>query len=184
MRLIASSSLLLIVITASAAAPAEAYPYLRFPVRAERNFALSLTGDGVFTDSSGLPLPGIQATLNLGPHFALEAKVSAFYLNRTRPEGLTLASAGIKGYLLRGALSPYAYARGGVAHMTYNFFSSERTDYLAGLLDTGGGIELASRGGFILFVEAGPTFVFGPGNSTSREVAILGRGAVGVGYRF
>jgi len=133
------------------------------PLRERRRLSFAALADMYLTPGAGvLPLPGLDFTLNFGPHLALDVSICSLAV-------FTTVSAGVRAYLLEHAVSPYIEGDGGVAIVA--LWDAEAAPLVSGVA----GLELAV-GAFRLFVDGGALYVVGGD-------AVVPRVRTGIGLR-
>jgi len=142
------------------------------PVRSQRSWMISATGEGLLLFAEGamsaFPLAGVQLSYNLHPNVALDLsyRTLGFY---------NVVDAGARYFFLKHAVSPYVYLRSGVmiAGMEHEFDTKAMAN-----LSSGVGFELSTRSGFNFFSDGGADCYAAPGISCAARLS------VGFGYRF
>jgi len=132
--------------------------------RKQHNFSVALLSSALVEEPT--PFTGVQVTWNRNAHLSVDLSVETLGY-------FTLTVLGMKLYALGGALSPYAFFRGGVSFQT---FDSQVPPWLL----PGAGLEYLHRRRFAFFIEGSPGITY----RKDGDTRVYGVVTAGVGYRF
>ena len=170
-RLLRKSALLAGVLVAGLAGPAAAGETEQAETLRQSRpgfLAFSPVWPRVANHDSTVPLPGLRLSVNVSPRVAFD--LTGGFFPQTGGS-FNLIDVGARWFFAKGNFAPYLMGRAG----KYSGYNDEGPDPSYLYVTLGPGIEYASDGGFVAWIEYGPALLGG-----NRGWY----GSFGLGYRF